>query len=127
MRGVKSDLFSVRGRSKQDRRARPATGDPGPCDRLREDVNAIFYQDRTGWQQRLLPPDSPAWPAVFCYFGLRQEGNRLDRRIQELLRCQVRDKASPPTTRHRASATTSPTPPPHGSTEPRCRWRQPRH
>ncbi|OEJ21273.1 hypothetical protein AS594_37275 [Streptomyces agglomeratus] len=49
---------------KQDRVARSATGDPGSCD-LREVVNAIFYQNRTGCQWRLLPHDFPAWSAVF--------------------------------------------------------------
>ncbi|WP_164493827.1 transposase, partial [Streptomyces sp. ADI93-02] len=74
---------------KQDRVARSATGDPGSCD-LREVVNAIFYQNRTGCQWRYLPHDLPAWSAVFYYFGLwRQDG--LDQRIQELLRCQVRE------------------------------------
>ncbi|MFF1297497.1 MULTISPECIES: IS5 family transposase [unclassified Streptomyces] len=76
---------------KQDRVRRSATGDPGTCD-LREVVNAIFYQNRTGCQWRYLPHDLPAWSAVFYYFTLwRQDG--LDQRIQELLRCQVREKA----------------------------------
>jgi transposase len=76
---------------KQDRVGRSATGDPGSCD-LREIVNAIFYQNRTGCQWRYLPHDLPAWSAVFYYFTLwRQDG--LDQRIQELLRCQVREKA----------------------------------
>ncbi len=76
---------------KQDRVARSATGDPGSCD-LREVVNAIFYQNRTGCQWRYLPHDLPAWSAVFYYFTLwRQDG--LDQRIQELLRCQVRERA----------------------------------
>ena len=36
--------------------------------------------------------DLPSWSAVFYYFGLwRQDG--LDQRIQELLRCQVRERA----------------------------------
>ncbi|MCX4430030.1 transposase [Streptomyces mirabilis] len=76
---------------KQDRVGRSATGDPGVCD-LREVVNAIFYQNRTGCQWRYPPHDLPAWSAVFYYFTLwRQDG--LDQRIQELLRCQVREKA----------------------------------
>ncbi|GED83200.1 hypothetical protein TNCT6_02850 [Streptomyces sp. 6-11-2] len=76
---------------KQDRVGRSATGDPGTCD-LREVVNAIFYQNRTGCQWRYLPHDLPAWWAVFYYFTLwRQDG--LDQRIQELLRCQVRETA----------------------------------
>ncbi|MGW3851594.1 IS5 family transposase, partial [Streptomyces fagopyri] len=76
---------------KQDRVARSATGDPGSCD-LREVVNAIFYQNRTGCQWRYLPHDFPAWSAVFYYFGLWREDG-LDQRIQELLRCQVRERA----------------------------------
>ncbi|CAM5584839.1 transposase (plasmid) [Streptomyces viridifaciens] len=76
---------------KQERVARSATGDPGSCD-LREVVNAIFYQNRTGCQWRYLPHDLPPWSAVFYYFTLwRQDG--LDQRIQELLRCQVRERA----------------------------------
>lgn len=75
---------------KQDRVSRSATGDRGTCD-LREVVNAIFYQNRTGCQWRYLPHDLPTWSAVFYYFTLwRQDG--LDQRIQELLRCQVRER-----------------------------------
>ncbi|MDX3186615.1 IS5 family transposase [Streptomyces sp. ME02-7008A-1] len=61
------------------------------CD-LREVVNAIFYQNRTGCQWRMFPHDLPAWSAVFYYFRLWREDG-LDQRIQELLRCQVREKA----------------------------------
>ncbi|WAU81453.1 IS5 family transposase [Streptomyces sp. Qhu-G9] len=76
---------------KQDRVARSATGYPGSCN-LREVVNAIFYQNRTGCQWRYLPHDLPAWSAVFYYFGLwRQDG--IDQRIQELLRFQVWERA----------------------------------
>lgn len=76
---------------KQDRVARSATGDPGSRD-LREVVNTIFYQNRTGCQWRYLPHDLPTWSAVFSYFGLWREDG-LDQRIQELLRCQVRENA----------------------------------
>ncbi|MGW1658455.1 IS5 family transposase [Streptomyces atratus] len=76
---------------KQDRVSRSATGDPGACD-LREVLNAIFYQNRTGCQWRYLPHDLPAWSAVFYYFTLWCQ-DALDQRIQELLRCQVREKA----------------------------------
>ena len=59
---------------------------------LREVVNALLYQNRTGCQWRLLPHDLPAWSAVFYYFTLwRQDG--LDQRIQEILRCQVRERS----------------------------------
>jgi transposase len=71
--------------------ARSATGDAGSCD-LREVVNAIFYQNRTGCQWRYLPHDLPVWSAVFYYFG-QWRADGLDRRIQELLRCQVRERA----------------------------------
>ncbi|MFE1130488.1 transposase [Streptomyces albidoflavus] len=54
--------------------ARSATADPGSCD-LREAVNGILYQNRTGCQWRYLPHDLPAWSAVFYYFRLwREEG-----------------------------------------------------
>lgn len=76
---------------KQDRVARSATGDPGSCD-LREIVNGIFYQNRTGCQWRLMPHDLPSWSAVLYYFRLWQEDG-LDQRIQEILRCQVRERA----------------------------------
>jgi transposase len=56
---------------KQDRVARSATGDPGSCD-LKEVVNAIFHQNRTGCQWRCLPHDLPAGSAVFYYFTLAQ-------------------------------------------------------
>lgn len=50
---------------KQERVARSATGDPGGCD-LRDVVNAIFYQNRTGCQWRHLPHDRPAWSRRRC-------------------------------------------------------------
>ncbi|MFF1909144.1 transposase [Kitasatospora sp. NPDC058218] len=67
------------------------SGHQGAYD-MREIVNAVFYQNRTGCQWRYLPHDLPSWSAVFHYFGLwRQDG--LDQRIQELPRCQVRERA----------------------------------
>ncbi|WP_253208679.1 transposase [Streptomyces niphimycinicus] len=44
---------------KQARVARSPTGNPGSCD-LREVVNALLCQNRTGRQWRLLPHDFPA-------------------------------------------------------------------
>ncbi|MFD5989719.1 transposase [Streptomyces cyaneofuscatus] len=76
---------------KQGRVVRSATGDSGSCD-LREVMNALFYQNRMGCQWRMLPHDLSAWSAVFYYFRLWREDG-LDQRIQELLRCQVREKA----------------------------------
>lgn len=59
---------------------------------MREIVNAIIYQSRTGVQWRLLPHDLPPGSAVYYYFGLwRDDGT--DQTIQELLRCRVREQA----------------------------------
>ncbi|WSN61617.1 transposase [Streptomyces sp. NBC_01362] len=78
---------------KQERVSRSATGDPGSCD-LREVVNALLYQSRAGRAVSggLLPHDFPAWSAVFYYFALWRQGG-IDQRIQEILRCQVRERA----------------------------------
>lgn len=59
---------------------------------MREIVNALFYQNRTGCQWQLLPHDLPPWSAVYYYFKLwRDDGT--DQAIHDLLRCQVREKA----------------------------------
>lgn len=59
---------------------------------MREIVNAILYQARTGCQWRYLPHDLPAWSAVYYYFGVwRDDGT--DQTIHDLLRCQVRQQA----------------------------------
>ncbi|WP_338119120.1 transposase, partial [Streptomyces prasinopilosus] len=75
----------------RERVARSATGDPGGCD-LRDVVNALFHQNRTGCRWRCLPHDLPAWSAVFHSFPLwRADG--LDQQIRELPRRQVRESA----------------------------------
>jgi transposase len=59
---------------------------------LREIINALFYQNRTGCQWKLLPHDLPPYSAVYYYFALwRDDGT--DQVIHDLLRCQVREKA----------------------------------
>lgn len=59
---------------------------------LREIVNAIFYQNRTGCQWAYLPHDLPPGSAVYYYFALwRDDGT--DQTIHDLLRCQAREKA----------------------------------
>lgn len=59
---------------------------------LREIVNALFYQNRTGCQWHLLPHDLPPGSAVGYYFRLwRDDGT--DQAIHDLLRCQAREKA----------------------------------
>lgn len=59
---------------------------------MREIVNAIYYQSRTGCQWEFLPHDLPAPSAVKYYFyKWRDDGT--DKTIHDLLRCQVREKA----------------------------------
>ena len=65
-------------------------GGPGSYD-LREIVNALIYQNRTGCHWRLLPHEFPAWSAVLYYLNLWRQ-DRLDQWIQEILRCQVRER-----------------------------------
>lgn len=57
---------------------------------MREIVNSILYQSRTGCQWALLPNDLPPKSATYYYFATwRDDGT--DRQIHELLRCQVRE------------------------------------
>ncbi len=59
---------------------------------LREIVNSIFYQNRTGCQWAYLPHDLPPKSATYYYFALwRDDGT--DQAIHDLLRCQAREKA----------------------------------
>ena len=59
---------------------------------LREIVNAIFYQNRTGCQWAYLPNDLPPKSATYYYFALwRDDGT--DQAIHDLLRCDVRQRA----------------------------------
>lgn len=59
---------------------------------LREILNAIFYQNRTGCQWAYLPHDLPPKSAVYYYFALwRDDGT--DQAIHDLLRCDVRARA----------------------------------
>jgi transposase len=59
---------------------------------LREIVNAILYQTRTGCQWAYLPHDLPQKSATYYYFAVwRDDGT--DQVIHDLLRCQTREKA----------------------------------
>ncbi|MFG2887906.1 IS5 family transposase, partial [Streptomyces sp. NPDC048297] len=59
---------------------------------MREIVNALLYQGRTGCQWDLLPHDLPPRGAVMCCFTKwRDDGT--DQTIHDLLRRQVREKA----------------------------------
>jgi transposase len=58
---------------------------------MREIVNAILYQSRTGCQWDLLPHDLPPRSAVYYYFAKwRDDGT--DQTIHDLLRWQTREK-----------------------------------
>ncbi|MCK9905107.1 transposase [Parafrankia colletiae] len=57
---------------------------------LREIVNAILYQARTGCQWRYLPHDLPSTSAVCYYFG-RWRDDGTTETIHDLLRWQVRE------------------------------------
>ncbi|MCG5215522.1 IS5 family transposase [Streptosporangium sp. KLBMP 9127] len=59
---------------------------------MREIVNAILYQARTGCQWRYLPHDFPPHTAVYYYFA-RWRDDGTDQTIHDLLRCQVRERA----------------------------------
>ncbi|MET7729725.1 IS5 family transposase [Streptomyces mirabilis] len=59
---------------------------------MREIVNAILYQGRTGCQWDYLPHDLPPRGATYYYFAKwRDDGT--DQTINELLRCSVRERA----------------------------------
>nr|WP_241672334.1 transposase [Streptomyces sp. IB2014 016-6] len=59
---------------------------------MRDIVNAILCQGRTGCQWTYLPHDLPPKCATYCYLAAwRDDGN--DQVIHELSRCQVRERA----------------------------------
>lgn len=59
---------------------------------LREIVNSILYQNRTGCQWSHLPHDLPPKSATYYYFA-RWRDDGTTRTIHDLLRCQVRERA----------------------------------
>ena len=58
---------------------------------MREIVNAILYQSRTGCQWDYLPHDLPPRSAVYYYFA-RWRDDGTDQTIHDLLRWQTREK-----------------------------------
>jgi transposase len=67
-----------------------ASGHQGACE-MREIVNAILYQSRTGCQWEYLPHDLPPRSAACCYFAKwRDDGT--DQAIHDLLRWHAREK-----------------------------------
>lgn len=59
---------------------------------MREIVNAIFYQGRTGCQWAYLPADLPPPGAVKYYFYTWRDDGTTEA-VHEILRCQVRERA----------------------------------
>ena len=59
---------------------------------MREIINAIFYQGRTGCQWDYLPADLPPPGAVKYYFYKWRDDGATET-IHEILRCQVRERA----------------------------------
>ncbi|MEU9858054.1 IS5 family transposase [Streptomyces sp. NPDC047974] len=72
-------------------RHRSASGHQGAY-AMREIVNAILYQGRTGCQWAYLPHDLPPKSAT-CYYFAAWWDDGTDQVTHELLRCQVREKA----------------------------------
>lgn len=58
---------------------------------MREIVNAILYQSRTGCQRAVLPNDLPPKSATYYYFAAWRDDDS-DQQIHDLLRCQVRER-----------------------------------
>jgi transposase len=78
---------------------RPAGPGRPPTVALREVVNALLYQARTGCQWRLLPHDFPEWTAVRYYFDVwTRDGTweEVNRRLVEATR-QKRGRNAQPT------------------------------
>lgn len=70
-------------RAKNGRTGRPRTYP------LRQIVNALLYQLRTGCQWRMLPREYPPWASVYDHFRRWRRDSTLER-IQDALREQVR-------------------------------------
>jgi transposase len=58
---------------------------------MREVINAILYQSRTGCQWEYLPHDLPPRSAVYYYFA-KWRDNGTDQAIHDLLRWHAREK-----------------------------------
>ncbi len=79
-------LRSVLPRAKNGRTGRPRRYP------LREIINALLYQARTGCQWRNLPHEFPPWESVYDHFRRWKRSSTLER-LHEALREQVRTKA----------------------------------
>ena len=71
--------------------AHPSVSGHQGCYAMREIINAIFYQGRTGCQWDYLPHDLPPRSAVYYYFA-RWRDDGTDQAIHDLLRWQAREE-----------------------------------
>ena len=65
---------------------------------LREVVNGLLYQTRTGCQWRLIPNDFPDWWVIRYYFDKwRRDGTfqRLNESLRQQARCQIGRQPDP--------------------------------
>ena len=65
---------------------------------MRQILNALFYQQRTGCQWRYLPKEYPRWPTVWTYFRQwRRSGvwETLHTALREAARRQMGREATP--------------------------------
>jgi transposase len=58
---------------------------------MREIVNALLYQNRTGCQWAYLPHDLPPTSAVYYYYALWRDDGTTET-IHELMRCHLRER-----------------------------------
>ena len=94
-----TDLTDEQWRVLEPELQRPAGPGRPPRLDLREVINALLYQARTGCQWRLLPHDLPDWTAVRYYFDVwTRDGTweEVNRRLVELTR-QKRGRRAQPT------------------------------
>ena len=57
----------------------------------KEIINAIFYLVRSGCTWRMLPKEMPSWRLVYYYYA-RWQKEGVWQKIQDYLRCRVREK-----------------------------------
>jgi putative transposase len=63
-------------------------GRPRSCD-MREILNGIFYETRSGCAWRMLPHDLPPWQSIYHYFR-QWKGDGTLERMNQTLRTQIR-------------------------------------
>ena len=65
---------------------------------MRQILNALFYQQRTGCQWRALPREYPPWPTVWTYFWQWRATGKweiLHTQLREALRLRMGREATP--------------------------------